>query len=291
MPTVIVHAYAKINLTLSILGKLPNGYHTLETVLQSVSLHDTITLTPQPQTGITLSCSQPLPCPQEENTAYKAATLFYRHTGLPAAISIHLQKRIPHGAGLAGGSADAAAVLRGLNTLHNTQLSTQALCQLASAIGADVPFCVCGGAMLATGTGVQLSPLPSMPPCTLLICKPPQSISTAQAYAAFDACAPTPQPSAVPLCHALQQQDLPAIARHLHNTFLSAPVPEAVHTIQNTLLAHNALGACMSGSGSAVFGIFAEPLNAQRCARDLSLQYPATFLCTPVSSGTQIFQK
>ena len=150
--TLTLKAFAKINLSLDITGILENGYHQLEMIMQSVSLHDKVTITTSDASqGISLSCSVPSLCPNEQNTAYKAANLFFKQCGIRPAVSIHIEKQIPSQAGLAGGSADAAAVLHGLNQLFQTNLTQKQLCEIGVQIGADVPFCISGNAALAQG--------------------------------------------------------------------------------------------------------------------------------------------
>ena len=184
---VIIDAAAKINLLLDIKGKLPNGYHSLYMVMQSVSLCDRVTVE-QTDTGIIeLTCSrEAIPC-DSRNTAYRAAECFFEQTGIQnGGLRIHIDKKIPHEAGLAGGSADAAAVLRALDAIYAPGLRERDLCRIGVKIGADVPFCIAGGTMIAQGIGEVLTPLEDMPACTIVLAKPAEGVSTAAAYARYD---------------------------------------------------------------------------------------------------------
>ncbi|MBR3289908.1 MAG: 4-(cytidine 5'-diphospho)-2-C-methyl-D-erythritol kinase, partial [Clostridia bacterium] len=200
MNALTLNAPAKINLTLDILGTRADGYHELRTVMQTVDLADTVTVERTEDEGITLSLSDPaLPC-DRRNTAYAAAEVFFaalqKRGGQPFGVRIHVTKIIPQQAGMAGGSADAAAVLRGLNTLAGHPFSPDDLCALGAQVGADVPFCVRGGAALATGIGERLSPVPSLPDnLFIVVCKPPVGVSTGAAYAAVDAALAAVTPS------------------------------------------------------------------------------------------------
>ena len=182
-----VRARAKINLTLDVTGRREDGYHTVEMVMQSIALHDTVRVTTihgeKKPRGIVLSCSLPFLPTDERNLAYRAAELFYKETGaLLETCEIHIEKRIPVAAGLAGGSTDAAAVLRALNALHTAGLTDDELCEMGLKLGADVPFCLRGGTMLAQGIGEELSLLPDMPHCWVVLCKPPFAVPTKEVY-------------------------------------------------------------------------------------------------------------
>lgn len=186
-----VRARAKINLTLDVTGRREDGYHTVEMVMQSIALHDTVRVTTihgeKKPRGIVLSCSLPFLPTDERNLAYRAAELFYKETGaLLETCEIHIEKRIPVAAGLAGGSTDAAAVLRALNALHTAGLTDDELCEMGLKLGADVPFCLRGGTMLAQGIGEELSLLPDMPHCWVVLCKPPFAVPTKEVYQEID---------------------------------------------------------------------------------------------------------
>ena len=182
---VTVHAPAKINLTLDIVGVREDGYHLLESIFQAVSVYDKITVKKKWGKGITLDALD-CNCPAEKNTAYKAAVAFFRYTGLKKGVKITIKKHIPQQAGMGGGSADAAGVLWALNRLFNTRLTVGQLCEIGLTIGADVPFCVMGGTAFVTGIGEGLQPLPALPDCYIVVAQPDRGISTKEAYAAVD---------------------------------------------------------------------------------------------------------
>jgi len=280
------NAYAKINLTLDIIGKRADGYHLLQMVMQSVSLCDTMTLFKKESGGIQLACDHPnIPC-DEHNTVIKAVNSFCSYCKITDAnIEIDIAKRIPSQAGLAGGSADAAAVLRELNQLYRTDLSTEQLCEIGLTVGADVPFCICGGTVLAEGTGELLTPLAPMPHCFLVLCKPLVNVNTAQAYALADGATAFTHPNTAAMCKAVGESDLNAICNNLSNVFEQILTLPEVDKIKQTMTAMGALGCCMTGSGSVVFGIFKEESSAQHCKQELEKNYQEVFVCEPRNPG------
>lgn len=280
---ITVNAPAKINLYLDILGRREDGYHDVEMVMQTVSLCDTVTVTRTKHGNINLTCSTPIPGHVERNTAYLAAQAFFEHANIcNPGIDIHIRKHIPICAGLAGGSADAAAVLNAVNQLFDTNFSKNELAALGEKIGADVPFCVHGGTMLATGTGTTLEALPPMPKCRLVIVKPNIAISTRAAYEASDASASRQYLSSRDVISAITAKDLQGVARYLYNRFEEVLILEEIEKIKFLLTQHGTLSACMSGSGSAVFGIFEDELQAIKCKEALSAHYDEVFLAEPV---------
>lgn len=285
MKSITMQGYAKVNLTLDITGRRGDGYHLLETVMQSISLSDTVQLRTLDTPGIQLSCTKPgIPC-DHSNTAFRAAELFLKHHKLGCGVEIHIDKQIPCEAGLAGGSADAAAVLAGLNALFETNDPLETLCGLGVQIGADIPFCIQGGTKLARGIGEILEPLPPLPDCWIVVCKPPVNVSTRLAYKRIDQGTLSFHPDTPAMLAAFQNADLSRIAHLLGNVFEHAlEIPE-VTAIRTQMIQSGASGSCMSGSGSAVFGIFASEISAQECLTSLQKQYPLTFLCQPVTQG------
>ncbi len=279
-----IKAYAKLNLTLDILGRREDGYHDLQMVMQSVDLCDELIVTPAQGKGRLTTSLSYLPA-DGRNLAKKAARTFRERTGADLHVDIHIQKRIPISAGLGGGSSDAAAVLRAMNELAGTGLDAAKLAELGALVGSDVPYCVWGGTMLAEGRGERLTPLPAMPPCHVVVCKPGFSIATPQLFAAADAAHIRFRPDTAGVLEALEQGDLPGIARRLYNVFTEVLSPQRAREIQNiidTLLNCGALGACMSGTGPTAFGLFADAGHA-RAARDrLAERYAETFLCRTV---------
>lgn len=275
-------AFAKINLSLDILSRREDGYHDLRMVMQTVSLWDTLFL--RRAEGIQLSCGEsPLPC-DSRNTVWRAAEAFLQETGFPG-LSIRLEKRIPSQAGLGGGSADAAAVLRGANALYGAGLSPERLCSLGKQVGADVPFCIRGGTALAEGIGDRLTPLPGIPRCRIVIGKPETGVSTAEAYKKADEPGRREKRYTERLLRAMKSGMLPELARALGNDFQDfLCIPES-ECIRKAMLDQGALGALMTGSGSAVYGLFSpDSGQAEECVRQLELCGIPVFLCDPVSS-------
>ncbi len=273
-------AKAKINLFLSAGEKAANGYHPVDTVMQTVSLSDTVRIA-KADSGIHLTLTgADLPA-DESNLAYRAAALFLQAFSVDSGVDIALHKEIPAGAGLGGGSADAAAVLRGLRALFDIPCDTQRLCEMGALLGADVPFCVRGGACRGEGIGERLTPCAPLPPCCVVIAKPNVGISTAAAYAAVDALVPVEMLSADGMLHALSEGKLHDICNHLYNRFEDAVYPNypQIAALTDKLVAAGARGAIMTGSGSAVFGIF--ELSQERSARAVvdALRATGNFAC------------
>lgn len=270
-------AYAKVNLTLAVGEKRPDGYHEVVSVMQQVSLCDTLTAE-QTREGITLTCSDPALPSGEENLAHRAASLFFRETGIAGGAALTLEKRIPSQAGLGGGSSDAASVLLALRKLYAPALSDTELETMAAALGSDVPFFIRGGTQLATGRGEVLSPLPPLTDGWFVIVKPTESFSTPAMYRRLDELPPACTPPLPPL-----QGGLPALASGLFNRFEAAiPAGSAVWDIKARLAAYGALASLLSGSGSAVFGLFDTETAARAAVEALRPAWPEIFLSRPV---------
>ena len=281
-------ARAKINYSLEITGVRPDGYHELSSVFQSVTLADELTLE-RAGRGFALVVEPEASDvgPSEANTVHRAWRVLGEHVGDDLPVRVQLHKNVPAGGGLGGGSADGAATLVGLNLLFGLGLDTGTLRELALGVGADVPFCVGGGTALATGVGEKLAPLPGPPDHHLVIAKPPPQANTAQVYRAFDAAAQRPPPTTGAVIEALRSGDLPALASALGNGLAPVTVrmiPE-IEELRGALLRAGALGACMTGSGSGVFGIFRSE-DAARQAADLDA--PFVSVCRPAGSGVEV---
>ena len=288
MKRLTLSAPAKINLTLDVVGKREDDdYHLIRTVMQTVTLSDTVTVARVEEPGIFLRLSDKTLPTDRRNTAYAAAKAFWN--ALPEAervggIDIYIDKKIPQQAGLAGGSADAAAVLRGCNRLWDDPFSTDALCAFAVSIGADVPFCVRGGAALATGIGEVLEPVPSLADdLFVVICKPVVSVSTAEAYKAVDSFTGARTCDEAGVLAALQAGDAAAVGAKLYNVFEDVlPLPE-VAAICEKMREFAPLGCRMSGSGSAVYALFSREADARAC-REALRDFGTVFLCRPLSN-------
>ncbi len=277
-------AYAKLNLTLDILDRRPDGYHDLRMIMQRIDLADELTLTAAEGPGRMDTNLSYLPA-DGRNLAQQAAAAFRSAAGLGGPVDIAIEKHIPVCAGLGGGSADAAAVLLAMNELTGAGLSPAQLAEIGAAVGSDVPFCVQGGTALAEGRGERLTPLPPLPPCWITVCKPHFSISTPQLFAQADSRRITCRPDTGGMLRALEAGDLTGVARRVYNVFEDVLEPRRrgeVDAIKAVLVDCGALGASMSGSGPTVFGIFAGQDSAAAALRRLRGQYRDVFLTRPL---------
>ena len=281
-------AAAKINLMLDILTTLDNGYHSLFMIMQSVGLYDTVSVESTDDGRISISCSEEkLPC-DKSNIAYKAAEAFFDYTKIEnKGIKIHIEKNIPFAAGMAGGSADGAAVIAALNDIYSAGLSQKELCAVGVKVGADVPFCLTGGTCLAQNIGELLSPLTDLPDCHIVLAKPERGVSTKEAYAAFDTAQNIRHLDTCGMLFAASKGDLNEICRRTKNVFEQLiEVPERV-PIKSVLNRYGALAACMSGSGPTVFGIFDDESKAECAAESLQSFINQVYLVKPVKSGLE----
>ncbi len=281
MTELTIFAYAKVNLFLSVRERRADGYHELDTVFQSISLCDTLTLSRQ-GTGIVLACDDPTLPTGEKNLAYRAAQAFFAAYGQSFGVKIALQKRIPSQAGLGGGSADAAAVLLGLNQLCGEPFDRASLAALGATLGADVPFCVRGGAQHARGFGQELTPCAPLPDCSVLCVMGKEGISTGEAFAALDRDGLATEPSSTAMLEALTRGDYRSVCENLYNSF--ERVTPAAPTLVARLCALGADGARLSGSGAAVFALFSDAVAARAAQASLCADGYRADLCHPISS-------
>lgn len=286
MDEITVQAPAKLNLTLDVLGRRADGYHDLKMVMQSITLADQLTLRPGRAPGIQVSSSFHFLPTGEKNLAGKAAVCFYQALGRPARdLDISITKHVPVCAGMAGGSSDAAAVLRALNRLEGDPFSPEELAHVGEAVGSDVPYCVLGCTALAQGRGEVLTPLSPLPHCWVVACKPDFPVSTPELFARIDSCRIRRRPDADGLMAALEQGDLMEVARRMYNVFEDV-LPERqlarVADIKNTLIQQGALGANMSGTGPTAFGLFSSQNQAQAAYDVLKQRYQEVFLAETV---------
>jgi 4-diphosphocytidyl-2-C-methyl-D-erythritol kinase len=286
MREVRLRAFAKVNFALDVLGLRADGYHDISTVMQSISLSDEVDIERaaegfdfdfEPE-GVEIG-------PPERNTAYVAWKSLQRLTGLTLPVRVSLRKWIPVGAGLGGGSADAAAVLVGLNELFDLGLGMDGLREVGARVGADVPFCISGGTALGEGVGEKLTRLPGPPAQHLVLAKPHRSADTGEIYRAYDATGAKSARRVEPVVSALRSGSLRDLATVVGNDLVSVTsdlVPE-VMALQSDLLTCGALGAAMSGSGTAVYGIFDDEGAAERAAK--AVEAPFAGLYRPVPDG------
>ncbi|KAA9003589.1 4-(cytidine 5'-diphospho)-2-C-methyl-D-erythritol kinase [Paenibacillus spiritus] len=259
-------APAKINLMLDVLRKRPDGFHEVEMIMTMVDLADRLELSELRQGTIIISSQAGYIPLDEKNLAFQAARLVKDRYGVKAGVHIHLDKKIPVAAGLAGGSSDAAATLRGLNRLWNLGIAEAELQRLGAELGSDVPFCVSGGTALATGRGEQLTPIPNPPPCWVVLAKPPINVSTADVYGRLRAGAIEHHPSAAAMQAAIEAGDFRAVCSGLGNVLEDVTLPwhPEVRRIKEAMIRLGAEGVLMSGSGPTVFGLVSRPSKVAR---------------------------
>lgn len=285
MTTLYEGAFAKLNLTLDVLGKRPDGYHDIKSVMQTVSVRDDIEIDLDTGKPWSLLCSDESIPTDETNLAWKAAKLYFDTIGKkPDGIEIRITKRIPSQAGMGGGSADAAAVLRALNRHYGHPLSLPALAELGAAIGSDVPFCVLCGTAMAEGRGERLRKLPDLPDCFFVICKPDFSVSTPELYNKIDSEPIHKHPDHNAMESALLAGDLGKICENIYNVFDNVVTKEhlELNYIKSIFNSYGAVGMQMTGSGSAVFCIVPEFEFAAVICSMLKENYPKIFIAKPV---------
>ena len=285
MTTLYEGAFAKLNLTLDVLGKREDGYHDLQSIMQTVSVRDDIEIDVGTGKPWKLVCDKEgIPC-DERNLAWKAAKVYCDAMKKdPDGLEIRITKRIPSGAGMGGGSADAAAVLRALNEHYGNPLSIMALAELGAQVGSDVPFCVVCGTAMCEGRGERIRKLPDMPDCIIVVCKPEFSVSTPELYKKIDEVAISNRPDNRAMESALLAGDLEKVAHGLCNVF--DPVVTADHLelnyIKSIFHQYGAVGYQMTGSGSACFAIVSEFEVAAVICSMLKENFPNVFICKPV---------
>ena len=283
-------AYAKINLYLDVTGIRDNGYHNIKSIMQTVSLHDVVSVESKDSdtANIFLTCSEPAVPTGEKNIAYRAAIAFFSEAGITSFdCRIHIDKHIPMEAGLAGGSTDAAAVLRLLNKIYSSPFDTEKLCAIGAALGADVPFCIMGGTCLCEGIGEILTKMPDMPDCYIAVARGGEGISTPVAYGLVDekwnrdfSCSGGNLGN---LEGFLQHKDIDGIANSMYNIFEDVILSshEVASKLKDIMLDCGAMGTMMSGSGPSVFGIFDSEQKAKTAA-DAASNFAKAFICTPI---------
>lgn len=261
-------ALGKINLGLDVLGKRENGYHDVRMVMQTVYLYDQIWMVKTKEPGIRLSTNLFYLPVNENNLAYRAADLLMKEFGIQEGVKIVLDKHIPVAAGMAGGSSNAAAVLFGMNRMFSLGLSQKALMERGVSLGADVPYCIMRGTVLAEGIGEKLTPLPPMPKCFVLLAKPSVSVSTKMVYEKLDSHEIVGHPDIEGIIGGLRGHNLLQVASCLGNVLEKVTVEAypVIEQIKDTMKENGALNALMSGSGPTVFGLFDDKRAAKKAA-------------------------
>jgi 4-diphosphocytidyl-2-C-methyl-D-erythritol kinase len=286
MNSIELDSRAKINLSIDVLRKRSDGYHDVKMIMQEIELHDTV-IVETADSGIQLECGCKWVPSGEKNTAYKAARLLFDRFNIKAGVRIRLIKRIPVSAGLAGGSSNAAAVLKGINRLFSLGLDQTELLNTGRNIGADVPFCILGGTALAEGIGDALTELEPFPPVSLVLVKPKIGVSTQWVYRNLRLNEITDRPDTDLLISAIRQKRPDIVAENMVNVLetVTAKRFKIIREIEEKFMEHGALGSMMSGSGPTVFGIFGNRISAENAYEVLKSSRWDTILTETIREG------
>ena len=287
MDKVTVIAPAKINLSLDVTGIDERGYHLLDMIMQTVSLFERVTVSKK-ESEITLSSNARYIPTDSKNVAVKAAMLFFEYTGIQGGCHIHIKKTVPIKAGMAGGSADAAGVIVGLDKLYETQLTREQMCEIGAKAGSDVPFMIMGGTKRVQGVGDIILPCAEMPRCHLVICMPEKGVSTPAAFANYDKLGEKTLVETDKLVQAMEDDDIYAVAKYMANDLEKAAASEDTQPIKEALIQQGAIGSVMTGSGAAVFGVFDDEEKAKAACEYFRSHVRSVFIAKPVSFGATI---
>ena len=272
-------AYAKINISLDVIGKREDGYHLLSMIMQNIELYDEIEIE-KIESGIVITCNKAFIPTDERNLAYKAAKLFLETYNIKSGVSINIVKNIPVAAGLAGGSADCATVLKMLNDMFNINASEEELMKLGGTLGADVPYCINGGTALCEGIGEKITPIKPFKNQIVLLVKPPFGVSTKDVYKAFDLSKVKIHPDTEDLIKKIENDDLNYVASNMKNLLENVTVRKhkVLYKLKEYLVRNGAVGSMMSGSGPTVFAFFDDMQVALKCYNELKEKYTDVFL-------------
>ena len=291
MNSITLKSRAKINLSIDVLGKRQDGYHLVEMIMQTIDLYDLIEINEKDNDQITIKSTSdeiPLDC---NNLVYKAANLIKKTFNINKGVEIHIKKNIPVAAGMAGGSSNAAAVLVGLNKLWNLNLSNQQLEKIGLKLGADVPFCINGGAVLALGIGEELTPIKGLTKdVCILVCKPDLFVSTKEVYECIDSKDIDKRPNNKFLIECLKNEDTRQLAENMFNVLEGVTMDKhpVIQQIKDIMTNNRALGAMMSGSGPTVFGLYENREDAVKCKAILEKQFKQTFVVAWEEKGVEV---
>ena len=291
MNSITLKSRAKINLSIDVLGKRQDGYHLVEMIMQTIDLYDLIEINEKDNDQITIKSTSdeiPLDC---NNLVYKAANLIKKTFNINKGVEIHIKKNIPVAAGMAGGSSNAAAALVGLNKLWNLNLSNQQLEKIGLKLGADVPFCINGGAVLASGIGEELTPIKGLTKdVCILVCKPDLFVSTKEVYECIDSKDIDKRPNNKFLIECLKNEDTRQLAENMFNVLEGVTVDKhpVIQQIKDIMTNNRALGAMMSGSGPTVFGLYENREDAVKCKAILEKQFKQTFVVACEEKGVEV---
>ena len=274
-----IKAYAKINISLDVIGKREDGYHLLEMIMQSIDLYDELNIEKQNK-DITIKCNKPYVPTDERNLAYKAARLFMEKYQINSGVSININKNIPVCSGLAGGSTDGAAVLKAMNKIFDINASDEELMGLGLQLGADVPYCIKGGTALCKGIGEEVTKLKDFKDKILVLVKPPFGVSTKSVYQEFDLTKARSHPNTDVLIKAIEENDLRLVANNMKNLLENVTLRKhkILISIKEEMKNSGSIGTMMSGSGPTVFAFFDDMLKAQKCFEKMRSKYNDVFI-------------
>ena len=285
-----VIAPAKLNFLLDIIGLDEKNYHLMEMIMQTIDIFDTITIKERTDSQITLECDdKSIPC-DERNICYKCAKLFLEKANIQTGVNINIEKVIPQQAGMAGGSADGAGVLVGLNELFKTDYTIQDLCDIGVKVGADIPFCLVGGTAKVEGIGEKITKISEFKGYDILVVKPQVGISTKEAFDTFDKQNIKARNNIDSMVKAIEENDISLFCKNMYNALEFVSGVKEISEIEQIMIENKAKGALMTGSGSAVFGIFDNTESAKNCKELLSKRYPQTYLCHTVNYGAKVIK-
>ena len=291
MNSIKLKSRAKINLSIDVLGKRQDGYHLVEMIMQTIDLYDLIEISEREDNQIIIKSTSneiPLDC---NNLVYKAADLIRNTFDINKGVEIYIKKNIPVAAGMAGGSSNAAAILVGLNKIWNLNLSDQKLEEIGLKLGADVPFCINGGAVLASGIGEELTPIKGLSKdVCILVCKPELFVSTKEIYECIDSKHIEKRPNNQFLIDCLKNENTRELAENMFNVLEEVTVDKhpVIQQIEDIMTRNKALGAMMSGSGPTVFGLYENREDALKCKSILEKQFKQTFVVACEEKGVEV---
>ena len=276
-------AYAKVNITLDVVGKREDGYHLLKMIMQNIDIYDVITIE-KIESGIEITCNKPYVPTDERNLAYKAAKLFKDTFNITSGVSIDIKKNIPVAAGLAGGSTDCAAVLKIMNKLFQVNADNEKLMELGVKLGADVPYCIDGGTALCEGIGEILTPLKPFKNHIIILVKPPFGVSTKEVYKNFDLGRVKNHPETDKVITYMNEDNLYEVAKNMKNLLENVTLKKhkVISSIKSEMESLGAIKSMMSGSGPTVFAFFDDMMKAQRCYDEMKKKYNDTFITRTV---------
>ena len=289
MKSLKLRAPAKLNFSIDIVGVREDGYHLMKMIMQTVDLCDTITIEKNQQMSMKIHCKGLVLDSEKDNIAYKSAEHFFNVMGIvDRGVSISIEKQIPSGAGMGGGSADGAAVLVGLNILYEANLSEDELMKIGEQVGADIPFCIYGGTALVEGIGEKVTPISDFPHCHIVVAKPSVSVNTKAAFRAYDDGNITQHPDIQGLISAIKWQDILLATKKFCNVFEEVVDLSEMSYIKEQMSHHGGLRPMMTGSGSAIFSIFTKDEDALSCYYHLCEQDIKAYICQPIKIGPNI---